>query len=322
LLVKKQINFVQIFQIICPLSLIILFISLTLFPQQMDHWEAAGRFATYFIGPNEFGNAVMLITLMTIFSINSLGQDATALKLLKFTGIILGLYLEIKSQTRGAWILEPIMLVLWLSIHWKSKSAKELAAYGLITIIAALLAYFFVDFFHARVNSIYHEMRAWFNQTDINTSTGIRFTMWQICWALFKHSPWFGYSDLGYQTTLLLPEFQAQFSKQAIAVLNCCGPHNQMLADTLHSGIFGLFAALARTFIPLIVFVRGLKSTSIEARAASAIGLCYIIGLFFTGLSLESFSLKFMNSYYGLTLACLCASVLCKPAGNTVKVNN
>lgn len=310
LLVNKKINFIQIFQYICPLSLIILFLSLQIFPHQMDIWNANGRFATYYLGPNEFGNSTMLLTFMTLFSINALSKDSIGLKTLKYTGFALGLYLEIKSQTRGAWILEPIMLALWVAINWKSKSVKELLSYGLIVMFLILVAYFFVDFFHARIDSISAEITSWLNKSNTVTSTGIRFTMWQIAWELIKQSPIYGYGDLGYQVKLLLPEIQSRFSHDAISTIYGAGPHNEFIANTLRSGIFGLVAASLQIFVPMIIFTKGLNSTDREKKANSAIGLCFVIGLMVTGFSLEVLTLKFINSYYGLMIACMCASII------------
>ncbi len=308
LLIKKKINFLQVFQYICPISLIIIFIVVYSNPVQMLAW--GGRFSTYFVDPNSFGTYTMLLTFMCLFSINVLGKDNLPLTLLKIIGFVTGFYLEMKSQTRGAWIAEPIMLILWLGVHWNSKSKINLIFSVSITILAILLSYFFVDFFHARVNSIYTELHSWLGKSNTETSAGFRLSMWEISWSLFKQSPWLGYGDLGYQYKLLLPEFQLKYSIEVISLMRQIGPHNELLANMVRSGIFGLIAVLLQFFVPAIVFIKGLNSTVTRVKANSMIGICFVTGMIITSLSMEVLTLKYANSFYGLMIACLCASAL------------
>jgi O-antigen ligase len=310
LLLKKKVDFVQVFQYICPLSLLILFIFVHLNPVPMGTW--GGRFGTYFVDPNTIGINTMLLAFLCLFSIDAVNKDGLALRLLKYAGVLAGFYLEIKSQTRGAWIAEPAMLALWAAIHWQSKSKKELLVSTLITVLAILGFYFFIDFFHARVNSIYYEISAWINETNTDTSTGLRLSFWQMSWVLFKHSPFCGYGDLGYQSQLLMPQIQAVFSQEAISMMKSVGPHNEYLANMVRSGIFGFIAVSLQFFVPGLVFIRGLKSSIQVVKSASAMGLCFVMGMMITSLSLEVLTLKYTNSFYGLMIAALCASVLWK----------
>ena len=308
LLVRKKINFIHIFQYICPISLLIILLTVHLNPTQMQAW--GGRFSTYFVDPNSFGTYTMLLTFMCLFSINILGKDNVPLTLLKILGFITGFYLEMKSQTRGAWIAEPIMLILWLSLYWKSKSKMSLTLSVTVTIVAILLSYFFVDFFHARVDSIYTELYSWIVKSNTETSTGFRLSMWEISWSLFKLSPWLGYGDLGYQHKLLLPEFQLSYSSEVISLMRQVGPHNELLANMIRSGIFGLIAVMLELLIPAIIFIRGLSSNIVRVKANSIIGLSFVTGMMITSLSMEVLTLKYANSFYGLMIACLCSSVL------------
>lgn len=311
LLLKKRIDFVQVFQYICPLSLLILVASVYLNPLPIGTW-GGGRFGTYFVDPNTIGINTMLLAFLCLFSIDAVSKDGLALRLLKYAGVLAGFYLEIKSQTRGAWIAEPFMLALWVTIHWQSKSKKELSSSILISVLVILGFYYCIDFFHDRVNSIYHEISSWLHKTNIDTSTGLRLSMWQISWILIKQAPFCGYGDLGYQSHLLMPQIQSAFSQEAISTMRAVGPHNEYLANMVRSGIFGLIAVLMQFFVPGVVFIQGLKSLDRRIKSASAMGLCLVIGLMITGLSVEVLTLKYTNSFYGLMIAALGASVLWK----------
>jgi len=310
LLLKKKVDFVQVFQYICPLSLLILFVFVHSDPVQMQAW--GGRFSTYFVDPNTLGINAMLLSFLCLFSIDAVSKDGTALKLLKYTGFLAGFYLEMKSQTRSAWLAEPFMLTLWATIYWRSKSKNELLISTLISVLIILGLYFLIDFFHARVNSIYQEISSWLNKSNTETSAGFRLSFWQMSWVLFKQNPFCGYGDLGYQSQLLMPQIQAAFSPEAIALMGKVGPHNEYLANMLRSGIFGFIAVSLQFFVPGVVFIRGLKSSIHSVKSTSAMGLCLVMGMMITSISQEVLTLKYTNSFYGLMVAALCASVLWK----------
>lgn len=310
-LVKRKIDFVQIFQYICPLSLLILLVFVQLYPAPMNTW-GGNRFGTYFVDPNTIGIYTMLLAFMCLFSIDAVSKDGVALRLLKYAGVLAGFYLELKSQTRGAWIAEPAMLILWTALHWQSKSKAALLISTLISVLVILGLYFFMDVFHERVNSIYYELASWLNKTNTDTSTGIRLSMWQMSWILFKQNPIYGYGDLGYQSKLLMPQIQSAFSREAIAMMAQVGPHNEYFSNMVRSGIFGLIAVLLQFCVPGMVFIRGLKSSVKAIKCTSAMGLCLVMGMMISSLSLEVLALKYTSSFYGLMIAALCASVLWK----------
>jgi O-antigen ligase len=310
LLLKKKIDFVQILQYICPVSLLILFVFVHSDAIQMTKW--AGRYSTYFVDPNTLGINTMLLSFLCLFSIDAVNKDGVALRLLKYAGFLAGFYLEMKSQTRSAWLAEPLMLALWAIIHWQSKSKKDLLISTLISVVAILGLYFFIDFFHARVNSIYHEISSWLNKTNTETSAGFRLSFWQMSWVLFKQAPFCGYGDLGYQSQLMMPQIQSAFSQEAISLMKSVGPHNEYLANMVRSGIFGFIAVSLQFFVPGTVFIRGLNSSIHGVKSASAMGLCYVMGMMITGMSQEVLTLKYTNSFYGLMVASLCATVLWK----------
>lgn len=310
LLMKKKIDFVRVFQYVCPLSLLILLVFVYSDPIQMQAW--GGRFATYFVDPNTFGINTMLLAFMCLFSIDAVGKDSLGVKLFKYAGFMAGFYLGIKSQTRGAWLAEPVMLALWLVIQWQSKNRKDLLISALASILAILGFYFFVDFFHVRVNSIYYEISSWLNATNTETSAGFRLSFWQMSWILFKQNPFCGYGDLGYQAQLLMPQIQSVFTQEAIALMGSVGPHNEYLANMLRSGIFGFIAVSLQFFVPGMVFIRGLKSSIHGVKGVSAMGLCLVMGMMITSISQEVLTLKYTISFYGLMIAALCASVLWK----------
>ncbi|MCX7086250.1 MAG: O-antigen ligase family protein [Methylococcales bacterium] len=308
LLLKKKLSFMSVFQYILPLSLVI-FWSYCLLPSTASPmW--VGRFGTSFVDPNTLGVNTLLLTSMCIFSIDAIHKDGLGLRCLKYAGVLAGLYLLYKSETRGAWLALPIMLLLWVNIHGKSKSKWVLIGGGVLVFIGIISLYIFDDAFHNRVISAYTELSGWLTKTNTDTSAGLRLSFWQMSWILFKQSPLYGYGDLGYQVHLSLPQIKQQFSQSAIDQFGHIGSHSEYLANMVRSGVLGLIAVLAEFLVPAIIFNYGLKSSSHEVKNTSAVGLSLVLGMMICGLSLEVLNLKYTNSFYGLMIACLCATVL------------
>ena len=308
LLLKKKLSFMSVFQYVLPLSLVFFWSYCQLPSTASPLW--GGRFGTSFVDPNTLGVNTLLLTSMCLFSIDAIHKDGLGLRCLKYAGVLAGLYLVYKSETRGAWLALPIILLLWVNIHGKSKSKWVLIGAGVLSFIGIIGLYFFVDAFHDRVTTAYTEVSGWLTKTNTDTSAGLRLSFWQMSWMLFKQSPLYGYGDSGYQVHLSIPQIQEHFSQSAIEQFGHIGSHSEYLANMVRSGVFGLIAVLAEFLIPAIIFSYGLKSSSHEVKNTSAVGLSLVLGMMMCGLSLEVLSLKYTNSFYGLMIACLCATVL------------
>ena len=100
LLIRKKVDFVKVFQYVCPLSLLILIVFVHLYPMPESTW--GGRLGTYFVDPNTIGIYTMLLAFLCLFSIDAISKDNMALRFLKYAGFMAGVYLELKAQTRGA----------------------------------------------------------------------------------------------------------------------------------------------------------------------------------------------------------------------------
>jgi len=75
-------------------------------------------------------------------------------------------------------------------------------------------------------------------------------------------------------------------------------------------GIFGIAAFFALLAVPATFFWRRRAAASGDARLACELGVCLCVGVFVCGLSNEMLSLKYLVSFYGLTVAGLAAQVL------------
>lgn len=307
MLLARKINFVQVFQYVCPASLFIIAFAVFFFPVL----RADERIATYFVDPITLGNYALVLGFMSFFGINSLGKDRAWLVLMKTGGLACAIAVSLWSQSRSGWLMIPVLLIMWFIAERKRFTLAQGIAVTTGTLGIVFSAYLALDFVQHRVQQAFGDVADWWSEDQPDTSVGFRLTMWQLALILFFRNPLSGYGDQGY-----LPLLESDAELIAVASLAArttmqTGPHNEILAGMLQSGIFGLVSKLLLFFVPMYVFARRIRSSDQSVRSASLLGLCLVNGLFISGFFGEQvFYLKFLSSFYGLMIASLCATAL------------
>lgn len=301
----KSINFLQVFQYVAPISLIIATAAIIHHPETSAQW--AGRYATYFVDPLTFGGYALVIGFTCLFQLN-IHKDHYALTALKLIGFACALFLSLGSESRGGWIAIPFLLALWVFFN---RHHKKLIISTLVTLLIVLsLVLILNDSTQARVLSIFQETYDWFtNQTNKEDgSGGMRLTMWKMSWVLFLESPLYGYGEpVGYQHLLNQPLLTSFAGPNALGAITL-GPHHEIFAQMLRSGIFGLISSCALFIVPLSIFIQARRR--LQDNKAAEVGIAFVMGLLICSLSFEIFNLKYTSSFYALILACLSAQVL------------
>jgi O-antigen ligase len=273
-------------------------------PEIPQFW--GGRFATKPADPNAFGTYITLITTLIFFSIDPKELFNKKIEFgIKFVGFLIGLYLVAGSETRGAWLSIPFLLLAWFLYHVR-KDIKATVVISIIIIVATLISYQFIEGLQSRVISGFTEVYSWFYTQNKDTSTGIRFSMWEITADLILERPFSGYGDLGYQSFLNNPFFTNKYSPIVIETMAKAGPHNEYLANLLRSGIWGGISLLLILAAPLFILTN--KITKSDASQYLTLqGLSLFICLTISGLSIEIFNLKYTSSFYALIVVMLCS---------------
>ncbi len=301
----KQIDFLKVFQYIAPISLLIAVGAIFYHPETSGYWN--GRFATYFVDPLTFGTYALLIGFTSLFQINP-QRIISPLNFLKYIGFASGLFLSLGSGSRGGWISIPVLLVLWLYLNRHYK--KMIINIVILLVITVLLNVQLNNSLLHRVESIPQEIYNWLSNSENKElgSGGIRLSMWKLSLALFLENSLYGYGDvINYIRLLNEPRFSSIVGPNALhSLIN--GPHNEIFAQSLRSGIFGLIAGISLFFIPMGIFAQRLRKNS--QNMAAQVGLAFVLGLFICSLSIEVFNLKYTTSFYALMLACLGAQTL------------
>jgi len=307
---ERRINFVKAFQYVCPVSLLIAALVVTYWPAP----RADGRLATGFVDPITFGNYALVLGFLSFLSIDILSKDRPVIRGLKLCGLAVGIFLSIWSQSRSGWLAVPFLVVFWLLAYRGSLSTATRAVYvgALLGVVAA--SYYFLDLFRDRIDTAFESLLSWWTGANPDTAVGYRLTMWRIALVLFSRRPLEGWGDQGYIPALEGDPDIAALATPLARVAMYTGPHNEILAGMVQAGVFGLVFKLMLFVVPLAIFLKGLRSDSTHAYAASVLGAGLVIGLFICGFFGEQvFYLKFQSSFYGLMIASLCGMVLWKP---------
>ncbi len=286
------------------ISLLIAFFTILFNPEIPQFW--GGRFATKPADPNAFGTYITCMTAIVFYSFNP--KEFFSIKpqlILKLLCFIIGLYLVIKSGTRGAWLSMPFLLSVW--VYYYARTDLKLTLLFLIgTIISCLISYQLLEGFQARVNSGFSEVYSWLFTHHKDTSSGIRFSMWKITIDLYLERPLSGFGDLGYQSYLKNEIFTQNYSPIVIETIAKAGPHNEYLANLLRSGIWGLVSIISLLGIPFYILSTKVSKDDVS-QTLYLTGLALLISLTIAALSIEIFNLKYTSSFYALMITMLCS---------------
>jgi O-antigen ligase len=239
---------------------------------------------------------------MSFASIQS--QDHLLLKIYKFSGLALGISMSLMSQSRAGWIAAIIMALVWLALNRKELAFKKMFGGGVMLIITLVIFYFLIDTFKIRIDLAISELLQWQANPQTPTSTGIRLTMWKMTAHLFSQSPWVGYGEFSTLPVIKDPYIFSFADAESIKAILCCGPHNEVAAQTLRAGVFGILALLATYMIPMFIFLRSKVSQT------TLMGMMLCIGVFICGFSTEMLGLKISYTFYAILTSGLIATTL------------
>lgn len=306
-LTVKRARFVRIFGAALPLALLAALVAVMLHTDTANRWQ--GRFATSFVDPNTLGSYAVILTFLTLLTAASPGDTSPWRRGWPWLGTAAGLLLSMFAASRGAWLAMLPLAALWL--YFRSRQGvPRLAWQGLVVLaVVALIATVVPDVALRGIGSG-EEIRGWVEGTNTASAAGHRLSLWKLGLELFAASPLVGYGWSGMAAQFSRPEFAAAASPDIVHIFVYGGPHNDLLAMALGHGVLGIAAFVALLFAPAAFFWRRRTKATGDARLACELGVCLTAGVFVCGLTNEMLSLKYLASFYGLTVAGLAAQVL------------
>lgn len=263
---------------------------------------------TYFVDPLTFGSFTLLFSLITLLGLSERWNKLSlANKCFCMLGVLSGFYLSVKSGSRTGWFNLPVFLGIWAVFVLKPNLGARrtsLLVVFLITLLSVALvgnSYLMNKFILIWTELVDYK----FNAPNEDTSVGLRLSFYRMGLAYILEKPFTGWGDLGWMTQMNQPDL-IQFASDFARESPKHGFHNEIITNTVRSGIWGLIASVSLFVVVFVRAIKGLrlKSTG-EHRLISLTLLVFISHLFIAGLTTEITNLVFLSSFIGLTLAVL-----------------
>ena len=307
----KKVRFLDAFQIICSISIILTIF----FATRPDAGVLHDRLTTSLIDVDAFSQQICLLGLLQVLLLLFRPTTSRVVLVMSLISILLAAKMGVASNGRGGWIVIPPVLLIAAFLYKGNK--LKLLSFALFIFFGLSLMLAMNKSFYARVTSIYSETKAWFSG-DPRAGGGGRLTMWTISWELIKQNPVKGYASKHnlwgpvYQmdsSRYLRNNFRCEDADMARIILCETGEHNEYLHEFLNNGIFGFLAKLLLLLIPLGVFIIKLKNSGPDDYALSVIGICFVVAFMIFGITQGPFAYKFICSFYGFVMAGLNAQI-------------
>lgn len=275
------------------------------------HWGAT-RLSTQAVDPLMFGSLSLTFGLLSLISIKLHDHHSKWLILYKLIGFATGIYLSIASGSRTGWLALPIIGFLWLYFN-RAKFTLPTKIIGILSILTFITsAYFLSSNVQQRVDITAKEVLAYQWNTDTpsdNTSVGARISFARMAVFLLAQKPLSGWGDGNFESVINDPALNfSTFETKKVALE--AGFHNDITANMVRSGIWGLIATVALFLIPALFFIRNMRSKYKKQRDVAFLALAFLVCQFVSSLSMEIFNLRYSASFYGLMLAVFCGQIL------------
>jgi len=272
----------------------------------------ASRLTTKALDPLNFGSLSFTFALLSLISIKLHDTDSKWLLIYKLIGFSTGIYLSVLSGSRTGWLAIPLILIFWLyydhaKFTWKVKSSVTISIFAII-----FSSYFFSPTIHQRVDEAHSDFISYkwnSDQPNDYNSFGARISFARIAMILFELRPLGGWGDGGYESVINNPALNFSLPETKKMALKA-GFHNDITANMVRSGIWGLIATLTLFLIPALFFMRNLRSEHKKQRDVAFLALTFFACQFMSSLSMEIFNLRYSASFYGLMIALFCGQII------------
>lgn len=300
LLTRMRLNMVMMVQYGFPLA--------TLVGLLMANTLVDGRLLLDNLDLIHFGDFELMLGVLSLLSINWAGRDPLVLRMFKILGFIVGVYVSLKTGSRGGWVAFPIFVLIFMRYRFGRFSPRTIAITLMTASILTLPFYLFNQTIHDRINQIEKDFVAYYDG-DLDTDTGIRLQLYKAATRIFIKNPVFGVGPEGFRREMDSMLQAGEITPNA-ALLGRGEVHNEILSKAAELGIFGLIAIFLVYLVPFRIFYRALCSSSAQVRHSGMMGLVFVSGFIVFGLTAEILNLTMAAAFYSLTVAVLLAACL------------
>jgi O-antigen ligase len=253
-----------------------------------------------------FGSFTLLFALLSFTALTFFWSRLSLLsRLISSLGVLIGIYLSVKSGSRTGWVNMPVCLFIWALgfSHPIYGRLKTLSILVLMIVMAGMFIHsspHFTSKILATINEIlnYH--------LDINQTEGsvaVRISFYRMAIFYFSQNPIQGWGDLGWKELINSPEIVRYGSEYARGFPKH-GFHNEILTSSVRSGIWGLLSSTAFFLFPIIWAVKVLRQPiNSELKFNGFFILFFMLHMLLAGMTTEVTNLVFLASFLGLTIS-------------------
>lgn len=199
-------------------------------------------------------------------------------------GCLAGVSGSLLSGTRGGWIFLPVILVVFYQMSKPVFGHITKWIGACIITVVILFAAIPQTGVQQRIISASQDIKHYSDQTNKNTSLGIRFQLWQSAWDSFLERPVFGWGEQGIEIShkkqlkeKLISGYIYNFNTHA---------HNEYFNEMALRGSIGLLALLGIFFIPLYLFRKAfITHQNSEIKTIAMAGVIIILSVIDYGFS-------------------------------------
>jgi O-antigen ligase len=173
-----------------------------------------------------------------------------------------------------------------------------------------------------RVVAPANDVATWADGSNKVTAPGQRLSIWKLSLHLVAEKPLTGWGIPGFWAELRKPETAPWIDDKLVGTSgDYGGAHNDALQMMIQSGVWGLAAYVLVVFVPLGLFLRLRTKVEGDARLACELGACLVLGVIVCGLTNEMLSLKYLASFFSITVAGLAAQALVQPISSSTQAS-
>lgn len=307
---RRSIDFTPVAAMAFPGSILLCTGLLMLPSAPTFFWD--GRFATYFIDPIVLCQHVLIAAFICLFLVDPRAEPRWTAAV-KIVAIGLALLVALGTQSRGGWLMVPILATVWL-LRGRRMTTLEVSATVALVLLACLLAYWSSHVIRMRVDQVGLDVAAYTGGGDRDTSVGIRLSLFRTAMTLFAERPLLGWGYEGLPELRGIPALASFYTPALQSYFSGAGVHNEFLQAMMKMGTAGLVSRVLMYAVPLWIFIGACRSPLHVVRRNGYLGLVVVIGYITAGLTSEVTNLIYAASFYALLVAVFAAGALPRPA--------
>jgi len=250
-----------------------------------------------------FGNLSLTAGLLCLSGItwaNTQTRYAWTWKITLYGGFLAGLYVSFLSDSRGGWLVLPVMLAIFLAAFFKKDKLKTIALSGLILLVAMTeIGISMRGEIMTRYDAAVAEVHDYTAKGNASSSVGLRLEAWRTAINNIAEKPLLGWSYRDYD--IRLTQLAANH-KANVSITTLANTHNNFLEVWLHQGLFGFLALLELFMVPFWFFCKRLRSDDHAVQAFALGGACLLASFFVFSLTQVILGRNNGVIFFGLSL--------------------